>query len=65
VSGVLSNRMSFFDTTPLGRIINRFSADMDQVRQNQLDSILLGFFLKTPKHYKQNGRQSLHRLIFL
>jgi ABC-type multidrug transport system fused ATPase/permease subunit len=36
--------MSFFDTTPLGRIINRFSADMDQVRQNQLDSIVLGFF---------------------
>ncbi|KAL5004806.1 hypothetical protein ScPMuIL_018262 [Solemya velum] len=28
---VLSSTMSFFDETPVGRIINRFSADMDEI----------------------------------
>lgn len=28
---VLSSTMAFFDTTPVGRIINRFSKDMDEI----------------------------------
>ena len=28
---VLHGTMAYFDTTPLGRILNRFSGDLDQV----------------------------------
>ena len=28
---ILSSTMAFFDTTPIGRIINRFSKDMDEI----------------------------------
>ena len=29
---VLQGTVAYFDTTPLGRILNRFSGDLDQVR---------------------------------
>jgi ABC-type multidrug transport system fused ATPase/permease subunit len=28
---ILTSTMAFFDTTPVGRIINRFSKDIDEV----------------------------------
>lgn len=31
LSAVLASPMSFFDTTPLGRVLNRFSADVQRV----------------------------------
>jgi ATP-binding cassette, subfamily C (CFTR/MRP), member 1 len=31
LSSVLRNKLSFFESTPLGRIINRFSVDIEQV----------------------------------
>ena len=31
LSSILSSTMAFFDTTPVGRIINRFSKDMDEI----------------------------------
>ena len=31
LSRILCSTMAFFDTTPVGRIINRFSKDMDEI----------------------------------
>ncbi len=35
---VLGSTMAFFDTTPVGRIVNRFSKDIDEVRTSSVPS---------------------------
>ncbi|XP_076819725.1 multidrug resistance-associated protein 1-like isoform X2 [Clavelina lepadiformis] len=48
LSNVLKATMSFFDTTPLGRIVNRFSKDMyqiDQVVPQCMNGFIRTFFM--------------------
>ena len=43
LNGVICSPMSFFDTNPIGRIINRFSADIDTL-DTQIPWLLSDFF---------------------
>ncbi|KAK9454988.1 P-loop containing nucleoside triphosphate hydrolase protein, partial [Dipodascopsis uninucleata] len=45
---VIRSPMSFFDTTPLGRIINRFTADINRI-DDVIARVLTNFFLQTFK----------------
>jgi ABC-type multidrug transport system fused ATPase/permease subunit len=53
-SKVLACPMKFFDTTPIGRIINRFAADMDESKflHAYIPRLLIVLYFENKKYDK-------------
>ncbi len=60
LANVMKNPMSFFDTTPLGRIINRFSKDVDTL---DADLRYEGYILPTTCYFKYLKRTHRRNII--
>ena len=59
---ILKSTMAFFDTTPIGRIINRFSKDIDEV-DFMIPAIIKSRFLNQDIMLKKNVSQVLHTYV--
>ena len=63
---VMKSPMAFFDSTPAGRVINRFSKDMDESKRNFSSLFFLVYYILSAVclHYSFSGCQNalLHRI---